>query len=107
MAVNTMSDNGFPRRPGNTSALEPSANASAFRSTSIDLPDSGTWCSRRAFTRSAGTVHFRFAQSISAQVASLTSPLRAAVSTRNSKANLVTVSAVDVRTLSNAGGTSR
>ena len=100
MAVNTMSDNGFPRRPGNTSALEPSANASAFRSTSIDLPDSGTWCSRRAFTRSAGTVHFRFAQSISAQVASLTSPLRAA-------ANLVTVSAVDVRTLSNAGGTSR
>ncbi len=87
MAVNTMSDNGFPRKPGNTNSEDPSANFSASRSTSIDLLDSGTWCSRRAFIRSAGTVHLRSRQLISSQVASLTSRLRAAVNTRNSNAN--------------------
>ena len=107
MAVNTISDNGFPRRPGNANAPDPSANSAACGSISIDLPDSGTWCSRRAFIRSAGTVHFRFVQPISAQVARLTSPLRAAVSARNSNANLVTVSEVDALTFSNADGTSR
>ena len=81
IAVNTMSDNGFPRKPGNTNSQDPSANSPACRSTSMDLPDNGTRCSRRAFIRSAGTVHFHSFQLISSQVASLTSRLRAAGST--------------------------
>ena len=108
MAVNTMSDSGFPRRPGNTNSSK--IRRLTLRPAGAPLlicRTSGAWCSRRAFIRSAGTVHFRATQSISSQVASLTSPLRAAVNTRNSNANLVTVSAVDVRTFSNAGGTSR
>ena len=84
-----------------------SAEFSTDRRIDSDLPDNGTWCSRRAFIRSAGTVHFRSLMSISDQVANLTSPLRAAVSTRNSNANFVTSSAVDSLILFNAPGTSR
>lgn len=42
IAVKTMSDNGLPRRPGNTKSDDNSASSSACRSTSIDRLDSGT-----------------------------------------------------------------
>ena len=68
--------------------------------------ESGTRCSRPAFIRSAGTVHVAASMSISVHVANRTSPARAAVSTKYSKASLSTGAAPEVRTAAMASATS-
>ena len=55
----------------------------------MQRPASGTRCSAFAFMRSAGIVHVAAAKSTSSQVARRASPLRAAVSTRNSNSSFV------------------
>ena len=64
-------------------------------------------CSRPAFIRDAGTVQSPSPPSTSSQVINRTSPDRAAVSTRKSKASLVDVCAFDRRTISSAAATCR
>ena len=77
-----------PRAEGNTTpALSVSARASCS-TTSAPL-DSGTRCARFVFIRSAGMRHSRTSRSISSHCAPRTSPLRHAVSTRNSNASTV------------------
>ena len=96
---------GFPRRPGNTSGLpRPSARASSRISKA--RRHSGTRCSRIAFVRGAGMVHTPSFRSISVQTAPRTSPVRVALSTRNSNASFTTGRAFDARTISIADDTS-
>ena len=92
------SGSGRPFAEGNTSP-EPSANSRDSRSTARARVDSGTRCSRFVFIRPAGMRHSRASRSISFHSAPRTSPLRHAVSTRNSNASAVAGSAPDPRTL--------
>ena len=88
IAESVISDFMRPVAEGKTSpSPRPSSRASA--STSSALSESGTLCSRLDFMRAAGTVHVRASRSISSHRAPRTSPERAAVSTRNSKASRV------------------
>ena len=100
-------DNGFPERlAGNTNPLPCPSRTRASSRMSKARAASGTRCSRRAIMRDAGRVQVSDSQSISGQVASLTSLDRAAVRTRNSKESRVLRTAVDSRTCSRAAGTS-
>ena len=72
--------------PGNTNSLSPD-NCRAPFMISTARGESGTRCSRRVFVRAAGIVHVPLVKSTSDQRAPSTSPVRAAVKMRNSKAS--------------------
>ena len=76
----------FSSRPGNTNLEFGQRSRHACRICTAGS-DRGTRCSRCPFKRSAGTVHVRPSRSISGQSAPITSPVRAAVSNVNSRAN--------------------
>ena len=70
-------------------------------------PHSGTRWSRFIFIRAAERVHTWSVVSISSHAAKRTSPERAAVSTKNSNANLSAGFSRDARTVATAAATSR
>ena len=104
--VNVMSDSGLPRRLLENTSPESSRSRRASRTIANARSVNGTRCSRPAFIRDPGIVHMRASASISSIVAPRTSPERAAVRTRNSKASLVAMNAPEARTASTAARTS-
>lgn len=82
-----MFDSGLsPERPGNTKELPAASSRARVRIARLGSLK-GTRCSRLAFIRVAGTVHNRLVTLISFQRAPSTSPTRAAVRVKNSKAS--------------------
>ena len=90
---------------GNTRPVPPVRARARSRISTARL-DNGTRCSRAIFILLAGIVQSRSARSISFHRARRTSPERAAVNTRNSKASLDTSDASDSRTVRIAAATS-
>ena len=93
------------RVPGNTKPVT-SRSTRASSSTARARSESGTRCSRPVFILEAGTVHVADSRSISPHVANRTSPDRAAVNVRNSKASRVLMPAPDDRTAARVPATS-